>query len=155
MTETDLATLRKQLDVVLFDLLNECGASRCTMRLDDPSHGWNVDLVCAEAVRPGVKSLRGDGSIDQRAAETVKWMAKNKRILVQSDIINNPDPAPPPALMAAYAATAQMLGPLLAQDGELRGWISLHYIDGTHSFTDKEVNALERARQTAAHLVGL
>ena len=36
------------------------------------ARGWNVDFICAEAVQPGVKSLRGDGSIDQRGAATVE-----------------------------------------------------------------------------------
>lgn len=155
MVEIASEILRKKLEDLLTDLLDECGAGRCTVRIDDPQRGWSVDLVCAEAVRPGVNSLLGNGSIDQRAAETVKWMTANKRSLIQPDITNNPDPAPPPALMSAYAAKAQMLGPLLTANGYLQGWISVHYVDHPRPFTDKELHALERARQTAAKLVGL
>ena len=151
----EVAGLEKQLDDVLAMLLRESHGSRCTLRIDDRARDWNVDFVCAEALQPGVKSLRGDGSIDQRAAETVKWMAVHKRNLVQPDLTNNPDPAPPPALMSAYAAKAQLLGPLLAKDGYLAGWISVHYVDGTHAITPEEERAMDRARAEVARLTGI
>jgi maleate isomerase len=151
----DLSALETRLDTLLANLLNDTRASRCTIRIDDPARGWSVDFVCAEAVRPGVNSLRGDGSIDQRAAGTVKWLAENKRNLVQPDIVNNPDPAPPPALTKIYAAKAQMLGPLLAEDGGLSGWFSVHYVDSAHSFTNEEQGALDRACQAVSQLVGI
>jgi GAF domain-containing protein len=99
--------------------------------------------------------LRGDGSIDQRAAATVKWMEKHRRNLVQPDIINNPDPAPPRALMSAYAAKAQMLAPLFNKDSYLQGWISVHYVDGTHQFTDAEIAALDHAAAEVRRLTGI
>jgi maleate isomerase len=140
-----VSNLEKELDEVLGTLLHKSGGSRVTLRIDDAARGWNVDFICAEALRPGIKSLRGDGSINQRMAATVKWLAANKRNLIQPDIINNPDPAPPPALMGVYAAKAQMLGPLLSKGGYLSGWISVHYVEGTHSFLDEEVQALDDA----------
>jgi maleate isomerase len=150
-----LAALETQLDQVLAALLRDSHGSRSTLRIDDAARGWSVQLVCAEALAPGVKSLRGDGSIDQRAAATVKWMVTHKRNLVQPDLVDNPDPAPPPALMSAYAAKAQMLGPLFAQDGYLAGWISVHYVDGTHRFTAAEEAALDRAKHEVARLTGI
>src|ERR1700745_3596194 len=125
----EVSDLENKMDAVLETLLRKSVGSRVTVRIDDAARGWNVDFICAEAVRPGTKSLRGDGSIDQRMAATVKWMSENQRNLIQPDIINNPDPAPPPALMGVYAAKAQMLGPLLSKDGYLSGWISVHYVD--------------------------
>lgn len=152
---TEIATLEKKLDDILETLLRESQGSRCTLRIDDPARGWNVDFICAEAVKPGVKSLRGDGSIDQRAAATVKWMAVEKRNLVQPDLTGTPVPAPPPALMSAYAAKAQMLAPLLAKDGHLSGWVSVHYVEGTHTFTAEEERALDRAASAVARLAGI
>ena len=151
----DVAELEKKLDAVLAALLRESGGSRCTLRIDDSARTWNVNFVCAEAVQPGVKSLRGDGSIDQRGAPTVKWMAANKRNLLQGDLSNNPNPAPPPALLSVYAAKAQMLGPLFANDGYLAGWISVHYVNGTHVFSASDENALDRARADVALLTGI
>ena len=151
----EVVALARKLDDVLAALLDATHGSRSTLRIDDAARGWSVDYVCAEAVQPGVKSLRGDGSIDQRAAATVHWMARHRRNLVQPDLTNNPDPAPPAALMSAYAAKAQLLGPLLAKDGYLAGWISVHYVDGTHAITPDEERAMDRARDEVARLTGI
>jgi maleate isomerase len=151
----EVAAVEKKLDEVLATLLQATHGSRSTLRIDDKDRGWDVDYICAEAVQPGVKSLRGDGSIDQRAAATVEWMAKHRRNLVQPDLTGHPDPAPPPALMSAYAAKAQLLGPLLDKDGELTGWISVHYVEGTHAITPDEERAMDRARAEVARLTGI
>lgn len=155
MQTSATAALEKELDGVLATLLHESHGSRCTLRIDDAGRGWDVQIICAEALAPGVKSLRGDGSINQRAAATVAWMVAHKRNLVQPNLIDKPDPAPPPALMSAYAAKAQMLGPLHDKTGYLAGWISVHYVDATHTFTDDEVRALDRARAEVARLTGI
>jgi maleate isomerase len=156
MTRTEeVLQLEKKLDAVLATLVRESGGSRSTLRIDDAARGWGVDFICAEAVAPGVKSLRGDGSIDQRAAATVKWMVVNKRNLLQDDLTNNPDPAPPAALLAVYAAKAQMLSPLFARDGFLAGWISVHYVDGPHALTAADDQALDRARAEVLRLTGI
>jgi maleate isomerase len=152
---TEVATIEKKLDDILATLLSESQGSRCTVRMDDPARGWQIDFICAEALRPGVKSLRGEGSIDQRAAATVKWMTAQKRNLVQPDLMGNPVPAPPPALMSAYAAKAQMLAPLFTKDGALGGFVSVHYVDGPRVFTAQEEGALDRAASEVARLVGI
>ncbi len=149
------AALTAALDAALGTLLREVHASRTTLRLDDPARGWGVDLVCAEALASGVASMRGDGSIDQRAASTVRWLAQHKTNLLQPDLLDHPDPPPPPALLAAYGAKAQMLGPLLDQTGSLAGWISAHYLDGPYMLTQADSQAMDRARVEIARLVGL
>ena len=147
--------LMKQLDDVLAELRAKVDGSRCTLRYDDTVRGWHVNFPIAEATASGVKSMRTDGSIDQRAVLTVKWMSAHKRNLIQSDLMNNPDPAPPPALMSAYGAKAQMLGPLFNADGMLQGWISVHYLGGTRSFSDSDVAALDTAKEKVSKLLGL
>jgi GAF domain-containing protein len=152
---TGVAELEKALDAVLAHLLSDTGASRTTLRIDDPGRGWHVDFVCAEAVRRGVKPLRGDGSIDQRAAATVKWMVNEKRQLIQPDLTNDPDPAPPPGLMSAYAVKAQMLAPLFNRQGYLQGWISVHYVDGAREFTPADLAALNHAQAEVKRMTGV
>lgn len=147
--------LEAKLDSVLATLLAASHGSRTTLRIDDENRGWNVDFVCAEVVAAGVKSLRGDGSINQWAAPTVAWMDKNRRNLIQPDITGNPNPAPPPALVSAYAAKAQMLAPLFNGNGKLQGWISVHFVDGTHEFTDAEIAALDKAAAEVKSLTGI
>jgi hypothetical protein len=153
----DDATLKleAELDRVLTTLLVAANGSRTTLRIDDPARGWHVNFICGEGLKPGTKSLRGDGSIDQRAAATVVWLEKNRRNLIQPDLTNAPDPAPPPALMSAYSAKAQMLAPLFNKAGELQGWISVHYVDGTHVFSDGEIEALDRASAEVKRLTGI
>ena len=147
--------LETKLDGVLATLLRDGRGSRTTLRIDDLDRNWNVNFVCAEALQQGVMSLRTDGAIDQRAASTVKWMEANRRNLIQPDLTNNPDPAPPPALISAYAAKAQMLAPLFNKSGYLQGWISVHYVDGTHEFSERDIQALDRARADVSRLTGI
>lgn len=154
-TRDDVAALEAKLDQVLAGLLEASHASRVTLRIDDAARDWHVDFVCAEAVQPGIRSLRGDGSIDQRAAATVKWMAQEQRNLIQPDLTGNPEPAPPPALMSAYSATAQMLAPLVNRSGELQGWVSVHYVGATHDFTPDELAALDAAAADVKRLTGI
>src|SRR5215831_5086194 len=73
MKNEAVAKLESELDRVLTILVANAHGSRTTLRIDDPDRNWNVNFICAEGLAPGAKSLRGDGSIDQRAAATVKW----------------------------------------------------------------------------------
>lgn len=155
MTKQDSEMLAKQLDGVLEELRREAEGSRCTLRFDDPERGWDVDFVVAEALTPGVKSLRGEGSINQRTAASVLWLTEHRRNLVQPDLLNAPDPAPPPALMKIYGATAQMLAPLLNAEDHLQGWISVHYVGGGHDVNERHEAALSAARSRAASLLEL
>lgn len=154
MVMQDTKKVEKQLDGVLASLMSEADGSRSTLRYDDAGRGWSVQIPCAEALTPVAKSLKGDGSINQRAAATVKWLEKHRRILVQPDLSNS-EPAAPPALIALYGVGAQMLGPLFRQDGHLQGWISVHYIGGPHPITERAVAAMERALGEVADIVGL
>ncbi|MEO5766411.1 MAG: hypothetical protein ABIR52_13980 [Casimicrobiaceae bacterium] len=55
--QENVAQLERSPDAVLASGLRESGGSRSTRRIDDEGRGWNVDLVCAEALPPAVKSL--------------------------------------------------------------------------------------------------
>jgi hypothetical protein len=147
--------LGAQLQATLDELLIATDASRSTLRFDDLTREWHVDFAIVEALRPGVKSLLGIGGIDQRAAATVNWLVKHRRNLVQPDLVNSADPAPPTALLTAYSATAQMLAPLFDGNDELRGWISVHYVDGPRFLTSAEETALSTARSRIAQLLHL
>jgi len=57
--------------------------------------------------------------------------------------------------MSAYAAKAQMLTPMFNKTGFLQGWISVHYVDGTHKFTGAEIAALDRANAEVKRLTGI
>jgi maleate isomerase len=106
-------------------LLAETGADRVTARLDAADIGLHVDLPATEAVRPGVKSIRWDPSLDQRALETVCWLDEHRRLLVQPHF--DVPPYPPQALRNVYGVAAQILAPVPSA-GSLRGWLSVHSI---------------------------
>jgi maleate isomerase len=136
-----------KLDALLEGLLAKVDASRTTVRLDIPSWGVSVNDVIAEACAPGVRSIRGDTSIDQRALATVKFLDQRRELLVQPDF-ENTDHAPPPALISVYGVKAQMLAPLVARD-ELVGWVSVHYTPSAREWTADDVAALTAAAAEA------
>jgi GAF domain-containing protein len=128
---------------ILDDLLAATNASRTTLRLDWPEWGLHVDDVAAEARRPGVASLAGQTSIDQRRAETVRWLERELHPLVQDDC-STAEHAPPRELVELYGVRAQMLGPVV-RDGHLVGWVSVHENGSTRRWTDEDFVALTSA----------
>lgn len=114
---------RARCQDVLDELLAATGADRTTLRLDVPELGLGVDLTTAEARLPGVPSIRREGSLDQRALHTVRWLDTHRRDLVQP--LFDADPRPPQALIDVYGVRAQLLGPI-ERGGDLTGWLSVH-----------------------------
>lgn len=141
---TDDGGLRVELQELTDDLLACTGADRTTLRIDLPAHGLRVDLAAAEAARPGVRSIRHDPGLDQRALDTVAWLEQHRRPLVQPHF--REPPAAPQALRDHYGVQAQMLGPVIVDD-TLVGWFS------AHSLTEREWSAadVERLTRVAAH----
>jgi 3-oxoacyl-[acyl-carrier protein] reductase len=136
--------LKARLDAILATLLRDTTAARCTFRVDLPERGIDCNDVAAEALAPGVRSLRGQTAIDQRAAGSIRWLDANKRPLVQGDLRGTVDPPPPPELMSVFGVTAQMLGPVV-RGGMLTGWISVHAENGARRWRDTDAEALETA----------
>ena len=121
------------------ELLARTGASRTTLRIDDEP---GVEFpVKAEALAPGVNSIAGDNTIAIRASATFKWIDRERRVLVQGDLLTA-DPAPAPELMERYGGRAQMLAPV-QRDGELVGLVSVHYVPGPREWTPEEIAAVE------------
>src|SRR5262249_52723683 len=96
-----------------------------------------------EACAPGVPRMSDDTSIDLRKAPTYIFLAREKRILVQDDLLSA-DPAPPIELIERYGARAQMLAPVLVND-TLIGVISVHDSHGPRTWTPEDLSALDRA----------
>jgi maleate isomerase len=125
------------------NLLSATRASRTTFRLDKPVWGAHVDDVIAEARREGIASLVGKTSINQRAADTVTWLERERRPLIQEDCATA-DPAPPRELVDLYGVRAQMLAPV-EWAGDLVGWISVHETTSTRHWTPEDLSALRDA----------
>ena len=121
-------------------LLRDTAASRTTLRLDRPDA---VFPVVAEALAPGVRSIAGDTSIDLRASPTFGFLARERRLLIQPDLLDC-DPAPPPELIELYGARAQMVAPIVREE-RLVGILSVHYSPAAREWTAEDVAAVERA----------
>ena len=134
--EDDLAAA---FQPIVDDLLAASRASRITLRLDTP--GDNFPVV-AEALAPGVSSIRA-GRLDQRNAPTARRLMETLDVLVQSDTLAA-DPPPPPELIQLYGTLAQMLGPIVSA-GAVIGWLSVHEQRGTREWQPDEVAALRTA----------
>ena len=152
MTGKNSDGLRKTFDAILAELIETIGASRTTLRLDEAEYGFHINDVVAEAVAPGERSLRGQTSIDQRAAATAQWVEKNRRLLVQSDLSLG-EPRAPDALIKLYGVHAQMLAPV-EREGRLDGWISVHEARGPRNWTEQDQAALRKAVEDVLRALG-
>jgi maleate isomerase len=74
-------------------------------------------------------------------------------LLVQEDLATA-DPAPPPELIEAYGARAQMLAPL-ERDGRVVGVISVHEARGPRPWQQSDREALVRAARAIAAELGV
>ncbi len=151
LTDKIADSLRKTFDRILADLLKATRASRTTLRLDDARYGFDVSDVAAEALAPGQNSLRGQTSINQRAAATARWVEENRRLLVQHDLSRG-EPRAPEALIRLYGVKAQMLAPI-ERAGRLDGWISVHEAGASRQWTAQDQAAvLEAAKRVLSAL---
>lgn len=114
---------RAALKEICTALRTATGADRTTMRLDLPSQRLGVDLAAAEDTGPGVAAIQHDAGLDQRALNTVRWLAEHRKTLVQPHFRS--DPHPPQALIDTYGVRAQVLSPVEVAD-EMVGWLSVH-----------------------------
>ena len=133
-----------QLEDIMEELRQVTNGSRSTLRVDIPAHNCEVDTVCAESVAPGIAQLKLNSSLNQRSLATVQWLEANRKPLIQSDCANAAV-KPPKTLMDTYGVKAQMLICLTAGDDQMIGWISVHYIPSTRTWSESDVSALENA----------
>jgi maleate isomerase len=125
------------------------GAGRTTLRVEGPDGDFPI---VAEDVADGVRTLRGGAVGDLRTAATFQVLDRDRRPLVQPDLLAA-DPAPPQALIQAYGARAQMLAPLSAPDGRLVGIVSVHETSGARAWSDDDVATLVAATERIAALL--
>jgi maleate isomerase len=136
-----------QFQALMDDLRQKLGASRTTMRLDVPAHGFAVNGVVAESRAEGINSIAVETSLQQRKTQTASWLERERRILVQDDCANA-EFQPPKELMQIYGTKAQILAPVIRGDA-LTGWMSVHYNPSTRKWTPADVAAVEAAVQSA------
>ena len=147
MTGTELkAQTLDALNDVLDALRTDVGAGRTTVRLDDCGLGFHVDTVAAETLSDGVHSIRTQNTLDQKNAAAVKWLEKNRRTFVMDDCMNpwDPEVAPEKEVIEIYGIQSEMVAQVI-KDGDLVGWVSVHYTQGARAWTPDEIARIEAA----------
>jgi GAF domain-containing protein len=142
---TGKAAFIGKAESILASLLKATNASRTTLRADLPQFGLNVNGPAAEALAPGVHSIKDKTSLDQRNAVAIKWLEKNRRVFVENDCLHTTaDVAPEPEVTGVYGIRSEMVAPIIRND-HLIGWVSVHNIRGPHQWTESEIAAIEAA----------
>jgi GAF domain-containing protein len=129
-----------RLTEIMERLLDQTSGDRTTVRLEGED---GMFAVLAEAVSSRGWRIAGETSVDVSKAETVRWLARERKPLIQDDL-ESADPPVPRELIDMYGARAQMLGPLV-RDESLIGIISVHRLSGPGPWSEQEQSALAEA----------
>lgn len=135
---------------VLEELLATTGASRVTLRRDDP--GEKRFPVVEEALAPGVASLRGERSVHLPSQPVVLEVQRGRQV-VQDDCATADDDAAFQEMLSTYGGlAAQIVTPVL-RNGTLEGILSLHQLETPRRWTDDEIAAATRAAEQVEELL--
>jgi maleate isomerase len=129
-----------RLSEIMERLLDQTSGDRTTVRVEEPDGTFPV---LAEAVTGRGWRIAGETSVDVGKAETVHWLRRERRPLIQDDL-ETAEPQVPRELIEFYGARAQMLGPLV-RDERLIGIISVHRVSGPGPWSEQEQAALTEA----------
>ena len=130
------------LDDVLEELLAATGASRVTLRRDVP--GPDAFPVVAEALEPGVGSLRDDRSVHLPSQPVVREIQRGRQVVQDDSAAAFEDPAYHRMLEAYGGLAAQIVTPVIL-DGRVEAILSVHQLGAPRRWTDAEVSAATRA----------
>jgi len=144
-----MAAAAMTFQAIIDELLHATGASRTTLRLEEP--GGDFPVV-AEALAPGIRSIKGSARMPVRNSGTFAFFERERRILVVNDCRTS-DPPTPQDLMDFYGVRAEILAPLM--DGaRIVGIVSVHHAPGPREWTEVEIDALARASARILELKG-
>lgn len=147
------SSLNAALTELLRELLFETKASRTTIRVDLPDAGFEPSKPTVEVRGPGVVSIAGKTGTDLGEPGTLNFLKRERRLLVQDDLLHpGPNALPPATLIEDYGTLAQMLGPIVMGD-KLVAWISVHENSGPRVWTEQEQAALQRAVDRATKMI--
>ncbi|WP_164738511.1 GAF domain-containing protein [Aquabacter cavernae] len=132
-----------KIEAILTRLLDATGASRGTLRADDPARGWQADTPAMEVLRHGAPTMMNDASVNHRAAGSIQWIIKTGAILKQEDL-TKVEANPPWQLMQVFKARSQMVGPVFKGDW-VYGWVSAHDVTGPRPWTETDEAAMRTA----------
>src|ERR1019366_1765145 len=119
----DAHVVQGDLQRIANALLAVLSSGRVTIPVDDVA-GDETFAVKAESCAPGVAAIAAHRTEGVRESETFRWIARERRVLVQEDIALSPI-TPAPALLERYGARAHLLSPVVV-GGEVAAIVSVH-----------------------------
>ena len=136
-------------ETVLEKLLVQTGASRVTLRQDLP--GEYAFPVTAEALAPGVGSLREERTVDLRGQPVAIEVSSGRQVVQGDSATAYDDPAFHRMRETYGGLAAQIVTPVLV-DGRVAGIVSVHELRAPRQWTEGEIAA---CRAAAARIAGL
>lgn len=138
------------LEDVLRDLLQSTRSSRVTLRRDLP--GESAFPVVAEALAPGVGSLREERSVHLPGQPVVLEMLRGRQVVQDDAAAAYDDPAFQRMLEVYGGLGAQIVTPVM-RDGKLEAIVSVHQLAAPRRWTDDEIAAATRAAERVGELL--
>lgn len=132
----------ESIHAVLEELLAATGASRVTLRQDIP--GPYAFPVVAEALAPGVGSLRDERSVHLPAQPVVLELQQGRQV-VQDDCATAYDDPAFQRMRLAYGGLASQIVTPIRRDGSLAAIVSLHQLGEPRRWSQQEIAAATAA----------
>jgi GAF domain-containing protein len=138
------------LDEVIDELLRVTRASRVTLRRNLP--GEDVFPVVAEALQPGVGSLRDERSVNLATQPVVREVQRGRQVVQDDCRTAYADPRFQRMLETYGGLAAQIVTPV-AVDGVLQAIVSVHQLGTPRHWTAEEVDAARHAAERVRELL--
>lgn len=138
------------LEDALRDLLESTRASRVTLRRDLP--GESAFPVVAEALAPGVESLREERSVHLPSQPVVLELLRGRQV-VQNDAADAYDDPAFQRMLEVYGGLAAQIVTPVMRDGTLEAIVSVHQLGVPRRWTDDEIAAATRAAERVGELL--
>jgi GAF domain-containing protein len=138
------------LQDVLSELLETTGASRVTLRRGLP--GESAFPVVAEALAPGVGSLREERSVHLPTQPVVLEVLQGRQVVQDDASSAYDDPAFQRMLEVYGGLAAQIVTPVM-RDGRLEAIVSVHQLGAPRRWTEDEIAAATRAARRVGELL--
>src|SRR5262245_8852670 len=139
-----------EINVVLAELLAGTGASRVTLRQDEP--GDYAFPVTHESIAPGVASLRQERTVDLKTQPVVALLRDGQQVVQDDTRAAFDDPQFQKMLDTYGGLAAQIVTPIL-RDGRLVAIVSLHQVGEPRRWSPDEVAVASLAAQRIGELL--
>ena len=137
------------LEDVLAELLETTRASRVTLRRDLPGDPFPV---VAEALAPGVGSLREERSVHLPSQPVVLELLRGRQV-VQDDAASAYDDPAFQRMREVYGGLAAQIVTPVMRDGALEAIVSVHQLGAPRRWADDEIAAAARAAERVRELL--